>query len=154
MSASAPLLLRYKLGIDPLFTPNLYAIGVFVAQIGELAVKLPVETVLRRAQMAISCGALAAKQTPTVVRIGPYRGLIGTMRSIIYEEGESGGKARPSREGKGSSISKKSVFGHRKEGRGQGIEGLWRGWRVGMWGLVGVWGAAIVGGVGSNGGEF
>ena len=36
--------------------------------------------------------------------------------------------------------------------KGQGIRGLWRGWRVGFWGLVGVWGAAALGGAG--GGEF
>jgi len=38
--------------------------------------------------------------------------------------------------------------------KGQGVEGLFRGWRVGMWGLVGVWGAATLGGVGGKGGEF
>ncbi|KAI9807188.1 MAG: hypothetical protein M1825_005906 [Sarcosagium campestre] len=36
---------------------------------------------------------------------------------------------------------------------GQGVQGLIRGWRVGMWGLVGVWGAAALGG-GATGGEF
>ena len=30
--------------------------------------------------------------------------------------------------------------------------GLWRGWRVGFWGLVGVWGAAACGGGGGGGG--
>ena len=42
-----------------------------------------------------------------------------------------------------------------KKGRrkGQGVEGLFRGWRVGMWGLVGVWGAAALGGAGGKG-EF
>lgn len=35
--------------------------------------------------------------------------------------------------------------------KGQGVHGLWRGWRVGFWGLVGVWGAAALGG---GGGEF
>jgi fusion and transport protein UGO1 len=38
--------------------------------------------------------------------------------------------------------------------KGQGLEGLWRGWRVGMWGLVGVWGASAIGGSGNAGGEF
>ena len=28
--------------------------------------------------------------------------------------------------------------------------GLWRGWRVGFWGLVGVWGAAACGGGGAE----
>jgi fusion and transport protein UGO1 len=31
---------------------------------------------------------------------------------------------------------------------------LWRGWRVGMWGLVGMWTAKSLGGNGSSGGEF
>lgn len=36
-----------------------------------------------------------------------------------------------------------------------GWEGLWRGWRVGFWGVLGVWGAAVVGpGEGKGRGEF
>ena len=38
----------------------------------------------------------------------------------------------------------------RKSPRGQGIEGLYRGWRVGMWGLVGAWGASFIGGIQSS----
>ena len=38
----------------------------------------------------------------------------------------------------------------RKARKGQGIEGLYRGWRVGMWGLVGVWGASYIGGLQSG----
>lgn len=40
----------------------------------------------------------------------------------------------------------------RRVRKGQGIEGLYRGWRVGMWGLVGVWGASYIGGM-QTGGE-
>ncbi len=39
-----------------------------------------------------------------------------------------------------------------KKIKGQGIQGLWRGWRVGMWGLVGMWGANAFG-AGAGGGN-
>lgn len=47
----------------------------------------------------------------------------------------------------------------RRKRKGQGVQGLYRGWRVGLWGLVGVWGTAFVGGMGgaaeaSGGGKF
>jgi fusion and transport protein UGO1 len=40
----------------------------------------------------------------------------------------------------------------RRKRKGQGVEGLYRGWRVGLWGLVGVWGASFVSGL-QTGGE-
>ena len=43
--------------------------------------------------------------------------------------------------GKDINLSKK------KRRKGQGIEGLYRGCRVGMWGLIGVWGAGWMGGM-------
>ena len=79
-----------------------------------------------------------------IVPLGPYSGVIGTMRSIVKEEGTSSFEVMV-----GSKKKAKTV-----ERTGQGIEGLWRGWRVGMWGLVGVWGARAMGGGGSSGGEF
>lgn len=56
----------------------------------------------------------------------------------------------------GSSVSKKekavAAMGRtpRRPRKGQGVEGLYRGWRVGMWGLVGVWGASYIGGMQSG----
>lgn len=41
-----------------------------------------------------------------------------------------------------------------KTKRGQGLAGLWRGWRVGMWGLVGVWGLRVLNGSSGGIGEF
>ncbi len=76
-----------------------------------------------------------------MVEIGPYRGVLGTMWSIVREEGISRQET--------AAGTKKKV-----ERKGQGIEGLWRGWRVGMWALVGVWGARALGGGGNSGGEF
>lgn len=94
-------------------------------------------------------GALS-KDLQMIVDVGPYKGLFGTMRSIVYEEGfeeatitESIAQAKSSRG---------EILQQRRQG--QGYEGLWRGWRVGMWGLLGVWGAATLGGVGGKGGEF
>ena len=88
----------------------------------------------------------------TVVEVGPYKGVIGTAYSIIYEEGErvrTVDAAKSSVAAKAGKVSRDSP-----KKKGQGPEGLWRGWRVGMWGLIGVWGAATLGGVGSKGGEF
>ena len=95
------------------------------------------------------------REMQTVVEIGPYRGLFGTMHSIVYEEGE---RAVPVELIKGNAEAPAMKAGkigqNRRKRKGQGFEGLWRGWRVGMWGLVGVWGAATLGGVGGKGGEF
>ncbi|KAG0646612.1 fusion and transport ugo1 [Hyphodiscus hymeniophilus] len=145
---SMPLLLRTHLAIDPVLTPTTYSIFKFFARTAELFLKLPLETVLRRGQMSILTSKLYRFQTDDVfepvIPIGPYRGTMGTMWSIVKEEGTSSRIIRV-----GSTKKTKTV-----ERKGQGIEGLWRGWRVGMWGLVGVWGARAMGGGGSTGGEF
>jgi fusion and transport protein UGO1 len=145
---STPLLLRTHLAIDPVITPATYSFFKFLSRTVELFLKLPLETVLRRGQMNVLTSALYRVQSGDVfepmVEIGPYRGVMSTMWSIVKEEGTS---------------SREITVGTKKrakkvERKGQGIEGLWRGWRVGMWGLVGVWGARAMGGGGSSGGEF
>jgi mitochondrial fusion and transport protein UGO1 len=84
----------------------------------------------------------------TTVEIGPYRGVIGTMWSIVREEGSPN-------QGTLVDATGKSAKGRKRAGqKGQGVEGLWRGWRVGMWGLVGVCGTTALGGNGNCGGEF
>ena len=81
-----------------------------------------------------------------MVETGAYRGVVGTMWAIVSEEGV--------REA-GKPVSGGNVRVRKTEKKGQGLGGLWRGWRVGMWGLVGVWGASALGsGVGGSGGEF
>ncbi|KAL8787376.1 MAG: hypothetical protein Q9213_002259 [Squamulea squamosa] len=153
MSTSLPLFLRSKLNVDPVVTPNVYALATFIGQGLELGVKMPIETVLRRGQMQIAqSSSFQAKELQTVINIGPYKGLVGTMRSIIYEEGERTVKAAPIK----SAVANRTTSLARDTPRrkGQGFEGLWRGWRVGTWGLIGVWGAAMLGGIGSKGGEF
>lgn len=145
---STPLLLRSHLAIDPVITPTTYSFFKSMSRMVELFLKLPLETVLRRAQMAVltssSYRIQSGKEIEPMVEIGPYRGVLGTMWSIIREEGTSSQEIAVGKAKKGKKLERK----------GQGIEGLWRGWRVGMWGLVGVWGARAMGGGGSSGGEF
>lgn len=155
ISASTPLFLRSNLRIDPVLTPSMFSVATFFGQVFELALKLPVETVLRRGQMDVAQKTSKGKDMQTIVEVGPYRGLFGSMHSIIYEEGEKGPAADLVKGTGGAPASKAGNVGQESRRRkGQGFEGLWRGWRVGMWGLVGVWGAATWGGVGAKGGEF
>lgn len=110
------------------------------------------ETVLRRGQIDLVKSNSRENGLESVVEVGSYRGLIGTMYSIIWEEGERGRKPDIVKVSGGAPAQKVGNEGRRK--KGQGLEGLYRGWRVGMWGLLGVWSAATLGGVGGKGGEF
>lgn len=83
-----------------------------------------------------------------MVPIGPYKGVLGTLWSITREEGTSVKETDPVPGG--AKVLKKNKKAARK---GQGVQGLWRGWRVGVWGLVGVWSARAMSG-GGSGGEF
>ncbi|KAL9060974.1 MAG: hypothetical protein Q9162_000418 [Coniocarpon cinnabarinum] len=89
------------------------------------------------------------KESPldTIIPIGPFTTLPGTMWRIARDEGE-----RIETPVSGALTSQRQTDRRRK--RGQGVQGLWRGWRVGWWGLVGVWGAGILGRMGGEGGEF
>jgi mitochondrial fusion and transport protein UGO1 len=129
-----------------------FSIATFCTSTVELFVKLPIETVLRRGQMSVVSSSKyigSGKGLQTIVDVGSYRGTLLTMWLIVQEEGVSkddvAGRA-------GTRGVKKS--GRLGEKKGQGIEGLWRGWRVGIWGLVGIWGAAALGGAANSGGEF
>lgn len=84
----------------------------------------------------------------TVVDVGPYKGVFGTMWTIANEEGV---RVQEAKTGMGLTPMKPK---ERKVRKGQGVAGLWRGWRVGMWGLVGVWGAGALGTGSGSGGEF
>lgn len=172
-SNSAPLLLRSLFGIDPVITPGSYSVASFGAAVGELFVRLPLETVLRRGQVAVlhaesrrrvdvakreqlhsfreggrgrsregsKSKAPADEELKTVVDVGPYRGVLGSMWFIVREEGVSviGAPARAKAAVKGESAQSPRTR------KGQGLKGLWRGWRVGMVGVLGVWGAAAMG---------
>ncbi|KAF2203773.1 mitochondrial carrier [Delitschia confertaspora ATCC 74209] len=191
ISSATPLFLRSTFAVDPVLTPSTYSIATFVSSAGELFLRLPLETVLRRGQVAVlqdhenqrlseAYRTLPAHPQPrrgrsaydsdsdeqpvpepeqivrgfkTIVDPGPYKGVFGTMWFIVREEGmqitgpsvATSAAAKPGYKAPG--------FASRARVRkGQGVHGLWRGWRVGFWGLVGVWGAAALGG--SSGGEF
>lgn len=178
ISSSTPLFLRTFLSVDPIVTPTAYSFATFLSSATELFIRLPLETVLRRGQVAVlqdhenerlsaefrhepsqSTRSLKSpvygmenedpsiRSFKTIVEPGPYRGVLGTMWFIVRDEGVQvvgPGAAK----GKAAAASFSARTRIRK---GQGVNGLWRGWRVGFWGLVGVWGAAAMGG---GGGEF
>jgi fusion and transport protein UGO1 len=151
---STPLLLRSHLSIDPVLTPGAFQLFSFLSRSAELFIKLPLETVLRRGQIGVLQDEITLTRASgqwtgdleTIVRVGGYRGVVGTMWMIVCEEGVTKVPA-VQRAGK---AKEKDL-----ERKGQGIQGLWRGWRVGMWGLMGMWTARALNGGGSgNAGEF
>ncbi|KAF3009583.1 mitochondrial fusion and transport protein ugo1 [Curvularia kusanoi] len=189
ISSSTPLVLRSTLSIDPIITPTTYSFSTFLSSTAELFVRLPLETVLRRGQVAVlqdnENQRLAAeyRQEPqrasasnsyfndyesqysepvlkkpvedsslrrfhTIVDPGPYRGVLGTIWFVMREEGITTVGPTAS---KAASAQKMGFQRPVRTRKGQGVHGLWRGWRVGVWGLIGIWGAAAMGG---GGGEF
>jgi fusion and transport protein UGO1 len=109
------------------------------------------ETVLRRAQIATwtspsSSPPHASSKHKTVKTIVPvpqsYRGILPTIWGIARAEGYS-----ESPKDRAAALAGKAP---RRKRKGQGIEGLYRGWRVGFWGLIGVWGTSFVGGLQSG----
>lgn len=127
-SAVAPLFLRRQLRITPELTPSLWSLASFTTTLTELFIRLPLETVVRRAQ--VSSLRKAESDIPLIVDPAPYSGVWGTVYGIMYAEGET---------------TTKSANGMLRTRRGQGASGLVRGWRIGFWGLVGVWGAGALG---------
>lgn len=130
-----------------------FSVTKFCASSAAILIKLPIETVLRRGQMAVLSGqayvrAFSAKGLgmDTIVPVGRYNGVFGTLYHIASEEGTR--EVPPKRAG-----AKRGRPGARALQptlkKGQGLEGLWRGWKVNWWGLVGLWTASVVG----NGGE-
>ena len=193
ISSSTPLVLRSTLSIDPIITPTTYSFSTFLSSTAELFIRLPLETVLRRGQVAVlqdnENRRLAAeyRQEPqrasastsyfsgyesqydsqysepvlkkpvedsslrrfhTIIDPGPYRGVLGTIWFVMREEGITTVGPTAS---KAASAQKMGFQRPVRTRKGQGVHGLWRGWRVGVWGLVGIWGAAAMGG---GGGEF
>jgi fusion and transport protein UGO1 len=189
ISSSTPLVLRSTFSIDPIITPTTYSFSTFLASTTELFIRLPLETVLRRGQVAVlqdnENRRLAAeyRQEPqrasasnsyfsgyesqysepvlkkpvedsslrrfhTIIDPGPYRGVLGTIWFVMREEGITTVGPTAS---KAASAQKMGFQRPVRTRKGQGVHGLWRGWRVGVWGLIGIWGAAAMGG---GGGEF
>lgn len=127
-SAATPLFLRRQLRITPELTPSLWSLAAFTTTLTELFIRLPFETIVRRAQVASI--KRAEPDVPLIIDPAPYSGVWGTVYGIMYAEGET---------------TTKSANGMLRMRRGQGASGLVRGWRIGFWGLVGVWGAGALG---------
>jgi fusion and transport protein UGO1 len=159
---STPLFLKSYFSIDPVINPSTWSFCTFIASGLELGVRFPLETVLRRAQIAtFTSPALrqkslvkgTTKSSKAVIKsnaemtevetIVPtpktYRGVIGTMWSIVYEEGVAPSDTDPRK------VLGKQPAPQRRKRQGQGVKGLYRGWRIGMWGLAGIWGAGYLG---------
>ncbi|KAL4915615.1 mitochondrial carrier domain-containing protein [Aspergillus aurantiobrunneus] len=154
---STPLFLKSYLCLDPVLHPSTWNLLSFIGSGIEQVVRFPLETVLRRAQIATftspsirqNCAgplrptaADAAAQAADVETIVPtpqtYRGIIGTMWGIVYEEG-----AQPPPEAQRAQELLGKPVPHRKR-QGQGIYGLYRGWRIGMWGVAGSLGLSLL----------
>ena len=148
ISTSTPIILRSYLRLDPNMNPTSWSIASFLSSAIDLSIKFPLETVLRRAQIATwtapslspPSSSSKRKAVATIVTVPQsYRGVIPTIWGIMREEGYS-----ESAKDKTAALMGKAP---RRKRKGQGIEGLYRGWRVGLWGLVGVWGTSFVGGL-------
>lgn len=158
LTLSTPLVLRSQFLIDKELSPTTFSVAKFCTSCASLFVKLPLETVLRRGQASIftqSAYIRALEKTgtlDTIVQTGSYNGVVGTMYTIVAEEGSHAVpvpvKAASSKGKKG----KQAKIGENVYKKGQGVGGLWRGWKVSWWGLVGLWTAGVVGGGGE--GEF
>ncbi|KAI0020325.1 mitochondrial carrier domain-containing protein [Xylariomycetidae sp. FL0641] len=158
ITLSTPLVLRSQFQVDAEQSPMTFSVAKFCTSCASLFVKLPLETVLRRGQVAVLSEPSylrALDETgnmDTVVQPGPYKGVVGTMYTIVAEEGSRPVPVlarQPPRGRKGPSKPNATEVIYRK---GQGFEGLWRGWKISWWGLVGLWTASVVGGGGE--GEF
>jgi mitochondrial fusion and transport protein UGO1 len=157
LTLSTPLVLRSQFLIDRELSPNTFSVAKFCTSCVSLFVKLPLETILRRGQVAVLSEAAYARaldktgRMDLIVTPGLYKGVWGTAWHIMHEEGTRAmpvAKPAASR-GKREKTPKIVKVVYRK---GQGVDGLWRGWKVSWWGLVGLWSAGIVGGGGE--GEF
>ncbi|KAI0536748.1 mitochondrial carrier domain-containing protein [Xylaria digitata] len=155
LTLSTPLVLRSQFLIDRDLSPMTFSVVKFCTSCASLFVKLPLETVLRRGQMAVLAepSYLQAldktSKMETIVEPGPYHGVVGTMYTIVTEEGSRSVIVPAKSSQRRKSKAKPSEVIYKK---GQGLEGLWRGWKVSWWGLVGLWTASIAGGGGE--GEF
>ena len=151
LSTTTPLFLRTYLHLDPNLNPTPWSIASFASSALDLSIRFPLETVLRRAQIATwtapnlqpPSSQSKRKAITTIVPVPQsYRGVLPTLYSIVREEGYS-----ESAKDKTAALMGKAP---RRKRKGQGIEGLYRGWRIGLWSLVGIWGTGFVGGLASG----
>ncbi|KAI1396251.1 mitochondrial carrier domain-containing protein [Hypoxylon fuscum] len=157
LTLSTPLVLRSQFQIDREASPMTFSVAKFCTSIASLFIKLPLETVLRRGQMAVLAEPTylhALDNTgkmDTVIQPGSYDGVVSTMYTIVTEEGSHAVPvpSKPPPRGRKRHQPKVAEVVYK---RGQGLEGLWRGYKVSWWGLVGLWAAGVAGGGGE--GEF
>lgn len=159
LTLSTPLVLRSQFLIDKELSPTTFSVAKFCTSCASIFVKLPLETVLRRGQASIFTqpAYLRALEKSggreTIVQTGSYNGVVGTMYTIVAEEGS---RAVPLPVKAVTAVKnkkgKQAKIGETVYKRGQGVGGLWRGWKVSWWGLVGLWTAGVIGGGGE--GEF
>ena len=155
--------------IDSELQPITFSVAKFFSSSLALFIKLPIETVLRRGQVAVLSTpsyvraldspagkgkkvTAAATELETIIPPGRYDGVVGTLYTIVSEEGSrpvpnKATKDKASAAKKGKERIVETVYR-----RGQGLDGLWRGWKVSWWGLVGLWAAGVVNSGGN--GEF
>ncbi|KAI6084085.1 mitochondrial carrier domain-containing protein [Hypoxylon rubiginosum] len=157
LTLSTPLVLRTQFLLDREQSPMTFSVAKFCTSCASLFVKLPLETVLRRGQMSVLLeptylNALDQNgRMDTIIQPGSYNGVANTMYTIVAEEGSRAVPVATKTPPRGKK-SKQPKVAEVVFKRGQGAEGLWRGWKVSWWGLVGLWTAGIAGGGGE--GEF
>ncbi|KAH3685477.1 hypothetical protein WICPIJ_003545 [Wickerhamomyces pijperi] len=119
-----PYLLFVHCGIDAIASPVTYSICSLLSSVMELFVKLPIETILRRAQVhylvkdaEISSNALKIQDSDSklVVKFAGYSGIFTTLYDAYFNKGEN-----------------------------SGVEAIWRGWRVGLLNVVAEWGLGVI----------
>jgi fusion and transport protein UGO1 len=154
LNLSTPLVLRSQFLIDRELSPTTFSVAKFCTSCVALFVKLPLETVLRRGQASVLTSQPYVRaldktgQMDMIVQPGSYNGVVATMYSIVAEEGSRVVPVSSKSPSKGKKKQHKiSEVVYR---RGQGVDGLWRGWKVSWWGLVGLWTASVVGGGGEG----
>ncbi|KAH6626536.1 mitochondrial carrier domain-containing protein [Chaetomium sp. MPI-SDFR-AT-0129] len=195
LTLSTPLVLRTRFMIDRELAPTAFSVAKFCSSTVALLLKLPLETVLRRGQVAVlsseqyvsalegnsaaaaraararraNAGAVVAvgEHHPpppapeggleTIVPVGRFNGVFGTMYRIVNDEGSHAitkltTASKTPRKGRSGSATPPASVSETVYRRGQGMDGLWRGWKVSWWGLVGLWAAGVLGGGGD--GEF
>ncbi|KAK2733689.1 mitochondrial fusion and transport protein ugo1 [Myotisia sp. PD_48] len=177
---STPLFLKSYLSLDPVVNPSSWSLFTLMSSGLEIALRIPLETVLRRAQIATftspilrqqslapSSSALPSstspmKSTTRTVGLEPsisintivpttqsYPGIVATMWNIVYEEGTNTSvpESEEVEHALGHPLKMDAAAARRLQQRrkGQGIQGLYRSWRLEMWGIVGIWGSQFLG---------
>lgn len=144
LTVSAPIVLQSKFKLDWDLTPVAFSVTKFCSATAALFIRLPLETVLRRAQVSVLSArqyvsAFDAKEAslPTVVPVGPYNGVLGTMYRVVAEEGSRPVPTQATSR-KGKTVTETVYL------QGQGFGGLTRGWKISFVGLVGLWSAGML----------